>query len=92
MTNPPRRSQSMASKQEHFKSQEVYNSETKSPPFLFAIQMNSLCKMSELQRETCGVKLSTENILPTGSYFADDSFLIAKSDAAVGKLYQTADE
>lgn len=56
-------------------------------PFLFVIPMTPLCEMIEAKRRTCEIKLGENKILPTGSYFADDSLIIGKSDAAAVEIH-----
>lgn len=58
---------------------------------LFVIEMTSLCKIIELYRRTCDIQLSRGVTLPTGTFFANNSFLIAKLAADAVRLYQEAE-
>lgn len=60
-------------------------------PFLFIIQMISLCDMIESARSAYGIRLSPTITLPTGSYFADDSLLLDHPPSAAVSLYGIAD-
>lgn len=53
--------------------------------------MTPLCEMIEDKRQTSGIRRIQNKIQPTGSYFADDSLIIGKSDAAAVQLHQTAE-
>lgn len=52
--------------------------------------MTPLCEMIEAARATCGIQITPDLTLPTGSFIAHHSLLIGKSPKAAVHLYNIA--
>lgn len=61
-------------------------------PFLFVLQMVPLSNMLESLRQTHGIETPDGSILQTGSFYADDSTIIARSPEAAAELYAKAED
>lgn len=61
-------------------------------PFLFVIQIAPFCEMTDNHNGICGISVSENNIMPTGSCFADDLIIIAKLAKSVCHIYTTVEQ